>query len=85
VGYTICSYGSNTDYSNRDYIWPKSDARYWGHEITCAPSTLCELARSCDFDKTKICCSPNDSGTWNIECKFADPAFPAQRTACCHN
>jgi hypothetical protein len=82
VGYTICSYGDNTD-PNRYYVWPKNDARYWGHDVTCAPTTLCGFARPCDFDPTKICCSPNNSDIWNIECKFADASLLARRTACC--
>ena len=82
VGYTICSYGNNTD-PDRGYSWPKSDPRYWGRDVTCAPTSLCESARQCDFDKTKICCSPNNSGIWNVECKFADPSALDRRKSCC--
>jgi hypothetical protein len=82
TGYTICGYGSNTD-PDRYYIWPKSDSRYWGREVTCAPTSLCESAHTCDSDKAKICCSPNNSGIWNVECKFADPGAEPLRKACC--
>jgi hypothetical protein len=84
VGYTICSYGSNTDIDH-SYIWPKSDSRYWGREVICAPRSLCEFAKTCDSDPNKLCCSPNNSGIWNIECKFtaSDAWLPERRKACC--
>jgi hypothetical protein len=41
------------------------------------------LAKRCDFDQTKICCSPNNAGVWNVECKFADPSDLARRASCC--
>ena len=83
VGYTICSYGDNTN-TDHGYIWPKTDSRYWGRDVTCAPTSLCGFARPCDFDQSKICCSPNNSDTWNVECKFADPSLLPLRKSCCH-
>jgi hypothetical protein len=82
VGYTICGYGSYLD-PDRYYIWPKSDSRYWGNDVTCAPTSLCQSARRCDFDPDKLCCSPNNADVWNIECKFDDPSALERRKSCC--